>query len=383
MSWELFWVIGSFSLYMFIAWRCRVRSTEGFYVGNKGVPAIANGMATGADWMSAASFLGMAGLISSQGYAASTYLLGWTGGYVLLATLLAPYLRKFGSYTVPDFVGDRYYSSTARVIAVVCAIIVSLTYIAGQMRGVGIVFGIFLDVEVEIGVLIGAAIVFVYATLGGMKGITWTQVAQYCVMIMAYVIPAVAISLQFTGNPVPQIGMGSELLPGQLGTVAGEHVSVLAKLDQLVTDLGFAAYTAPPTGDGAMMNVILLAATLMVGTAGLPHVIIRFYTTKTVRGARWSAFWAILFISLLYTTAPAVASFARANMIHTTNNAKYEDVPDWFKKWEDVGLIAWVDKNNDGRINLAAGSATVGKTGFCRSPRRRQRPRRAWATPPR
>ena len=296
MSWDIFWVLGSFSLYMFIAWRCRVKSAEGFYVGNKGVPALANGMATGADWMSAASFLGMAGLISSQGYAASTYLLGWTGGYVLLAMLLAPYLRKFGAYTVPDFVGDRYYSSSARVIAVICAIVVSLTYIAGQMRGVGIVFSNFFAVPVELGVLIGAAIVFVYATLGGMKGITWTQVAQYCVLIMAYVIPAVAISYQFTGNPVPQAGMGSELLPGQLGAVAGDHVTVLEKLDQLVTDLGFAAYTEPPTGDGAMMNVILLAMTLMVGTAGLPHVIIRFYTTKTVRGARWSAFWAILFI---------------------------------------------------------------------------------------
>ena len=359
--WENFWVFGTFALYIFIAWRCRVKSTEGFYVAGHGVPAIANGMATGADWMSAASFLSMAGLIAFGGYGASAYLLGWTGGYVLLALLLAPYLRKFGAYTVPDFVGDRYYSGGARVVALFCAIFVSLTYISGQMQGVGIMFSRFFGVDNTTGVIIGSAIVFFYATLGGMKGITWTQVAQYCVLISAYVIPAIAISYQFTGNPVPQLGMGSELTDGALGGSGGQ--AVLERLDQMLTDLGFGGdYTTPPDGV-ALLNMILLAVTLMVGTAGLPHVIIRFYTTKSVRDARWSAFWALLFIGILYTTAPAVASFARANLIHTMHGQPYEEAPKWLNKWEDTDLIGWVDKNGDGKIQIAPGDAMtlVGK----------------------
>jgi cation/acetate symporter len=358
MNWELFWVLGTFSVYLFIAWRSRVKSTEGFYVAGHDVPAFANGMATGADWMSAASFISMAGIIAFTGYAGSAYLLGWTGGYVLLALLLAPYLRKFGAYTVPDFVGDRYYSDKARVVALVCAIFVSLTYISGQMLGVGIVFSRFLGVDVSVGVVVGAAIVFVYSTLGGMKGITWTQVAQYCVMICAYIIPAVAISWQFTGNPIPQLAMGATVLPGQLGVEPGTTVHLLQQLDLTLKDLGFAGdYTSPPAGGMAMLNMFLLTFTLMVGTAGLPHVIIRFYTTKTVRAARWSAFWALLCIGLLYTTAPSVAVFARANLIHTIHGRAYAEAPGWFRSWEDSGLIAWVDKDGDGRVRIAPGAA--------------------------
>jgi len=358
MSWELFWVVATFGVYIFIAWRSRVKSTEGFYVAGHGVPAFANGMATGADWMSAASFISMAGLIAFTGYEGSAFLLGWTGGYVLLALLLAPYLRKFGAYTVPDFVGDRYYSGTARVVALICAIFVSLTYISGQMTGVGIAFSRFLGVPVDLGVIIGVGIVFFYATLGGMKGITWTQVAQYCVMIVAYLIPAIFISVQFTGNPVPQVGMGSEILPGRLGAEEGSTPYLLAQLDGMIRDLGFTSdYTSPPAGGMAMVNMALLTFTLMVGTAGLPHVIIRFYTTRTVHAARWSAFWALFFIGILYTTAPSVAVFARANLIHTIHGQLYEEVPDWFGAWEDSGLIAWTDKDGDGRIRIAPGNA--------------------------
>ncbi len=357
LTWTYIMVGLTFGLYIFIAWASRVKDTKGFYVAGGGVPPIANGMATAADWMSAASFISMAGLISFLGYTGSIYLMGWTGGYVLLALLLAPYLRKFGKYTVPDFVGDRYYSNTARVVALICAIFVSLTYVAGQMRGVGIVFSRFLEVDVNTGVIIGMAIVFLYAGLGGMKGITWTQVAQYTVLIIAYLIPAVAISMQITGTPIPQIGFGSTITTGQH---AGKYL--LDTLDMLNKDLGFSAYTQP--GAKSMLDVFCITLALMVGTAGLPHVIIRFYTVPSVKGARLSAGYALLFIAILYTTAPAVASFARYNMIDTINNKAYTEAPAWFKNWEKTGLIAWVDKNNDGIIQYRAGKPFVGKPKF-------------------
>ena len=290
-AWTFGFIGISFSLYLFIAWRTRVRDTQGFYVAGRGVPAAANGMATAADWMSAASFLSMAGIISTMGYAGGVYLMGWTGGFVLLALLLAPSLRKFGRFTVPDFVGDRYESRVARLVAVVCAIFVSFTYVAGQMRGVGIVFSRFLEVDVGVGVMIGMALVFVYATLGGMKGITWTQVAQYWLLITAFLVPAIAISIQLTGSPVPQIGMGS--------TLASEGIPLLAKLDGLHAELGFAPYTEPLHGSWDRINVLCTALALMVGTAGLPHVIVRFYTVRSVAAARWSGFWALAFIALL------------------------------------------------------------------------------------
>ncbi len=367
LAWTYLWVTATFGIYIFIAIRSRVKNTEGFYVAGHGVPAIANGMATGADWMSAASFISMAGLIAFTGYAGSAYLMGWTGGYVLLALLLAPYLRKFGAFTVPDFVGDRYYSTTARVVALICAIFVSFTYVAGQMRGVGIVFSRFLEVPIDVGVLIGMVIVFLYATLGGMKGITWTQVAQYVVLIIAYLVPAVAISWRFTGNPIPQVGMGSTVLPGQLGQVE-PGIALMDVLDKIVTDLGFAAYTSPPADGIGMWNVALLTLALMAGTAGLPHVIIRFYTTKTVAAARWSAFWALLFIAILYTTAPAVATFARANLIRSLHDKPYAEAPVWFQTWENSNLIAWVDKDGDGRITMAPGAAFAGKPNFTAPP---------------
>ena len=315
-AWTYLIVGLSFALYIGIAIATRVRSTAGFYVAGQGVPAIFNGMATGADWMSAASFISMAGLISFMGYTGSVYLIGWTGGYVLLALLLAPYLRKFGKFTVPDFVGDRYYSNVARVVAVICAVFVSFTYVAGQMRGVGVVFSRFLEVDINTGVIIGMVLVFFYATLGGMKGITYTQVAQYVVLIIAYLIPAVAISYQMTGNPVPQVGFGSTISSGEK---AG--VYMLEAIDQIHRDLGFPEYTgAFGPGNKSMIDVFAIAFALMVGTAGLPHVIIRFYTVKSVRAARWSAFWALLFIGLLYTCAPAIATFARVNLIQTLQN---------------------------------------------------------------
>ncbi|HQU73314.1 MAG: cation acetate symporter [Calditrichaeota bacterium] len=336
------WIIVglTFALYIGIAVWSRARSTGDFYVAAKSVHPVANGMATAADWMSAASFISMAGIISFMGRDGAMYLMGWTGGYVLLAMLLAPYLRKFGKYTVPDFVAERYYSKVARVIAVICAIFISFTYVAGQMRGVGIVFARFLEVDITLGVIIGMAIVFFYAVMGGMKGITYTQVAQYCVLIVAYLLPAIFISILVTGNPIPQLGFGSQLADG------GGYL--LDKLDGLHQELGFAAYTG--RGAKSMIDVFMITVALMVGTAGLPHVIIRFFTVPKVRDARISAGWALLFIALLYTTAPAVAAFARTNMIQTLNDKPIASAPSWFTNWEKTGLIGWEDKNNDGII---------------------------------
>ena len=340
-AWTFVFVGATFVGYLLIAWLSRVRDTSGFYVAGRGVPATANGMATAADWMSAASFISMAGLISTMGYAGGMYLMGWTGGYVLLALLLAPYLRKFGHYTVPDFVGDRYESDAARLVAVVCAIFASFTYVAGQMRGVGIVFSRFLEVDITVGVTIGMAIVFTYATLGGMKGITWTQVAQYWVLITAFLIPAIAISFKLTGNPVPQLGMGSRLLD--------DGMPLLEKLDRLHAELGFASYTEAFGGRWNKLNVFCVTAALMVGTAGLPHVIVRFYTVKSVKAARWSAFWALLFIATLYLTAPATAGFARYYMIQSLQGKTATELPSWFRSWERTGLILWLD-DGDGRV---------------------------------
>ena len=339
----------TFALYFGIAIWARAGSTKEFYVAGGGVSPLANGMATAADWMSAASFISMAGIISFAGYDGSVYLMGWTGGYVLLALLLAPYLRKFGKFTVPDFIGDRYYSNTARTVAVICALIVSFTYVAGQMRGVGIVFSQFLQVPINSGVVIGMAVVLVFAFLGGMKGITYTQVAQYCVLIFAFMVPAFFISMQMTGNPIPQIGMG--------GTVE-DGTYLLEKLDTLHTQLGFKEYTS---GTKSTWDVFAITLALMVGTAGLPHVIVRFFTVPKVKDARKSAGLALLFITILYTTAPAIAVFARTNLIETVSNTEYTQVPDWFKNWEDTGLIAWSDKNGDGKIQYVAGSSIDGK----------------------
>ncbi len=351
-TWTFVFVGLSFSLYLFIAWISRVKDTKGFYVAGQGVPAIANGMATGADWMSAASFISMAGLISTMGYAGGVYLMGWTGGYVLLALLLAPYLRKFGHFTVPDFIGDRYDSNAARLVAVICAIFVSFTYVAGQMKGVGVVFSRFLEVPLEYGVLIGMLIVFIYATLGGMKGITWTQVAQYWVLITAFLIPAIAISIKLTGQPIPQVGMGSQVLE----SIDPARPYLLDKLNQINQDFGFTSYTDTFTGDKwNKLNVFCVALALMAGTAGLPHVIIRFYTVRTVKAARWSAFWALTFIAMLYLTAPATAAFARYYMLDTTdglNNKTAETLPDWYHSWSKSGLIAWFDFNGDGRVQM-------------------------------
>ncbi len=344
----------TFALYIGIAIWTRAGNTDDFYVAAGGVPPLANGMATAADWMSAASFISMAGIISFIGRDGAVYLMGWTGGYVLLALLLAPYLRKFGKYTVPDFIGDRYYSNIARGVAIVCVLFVSFTYVAGQMRGVGIVFSRFLEVEITTGVFIGMSIVFFYAVLGGMKGITYTQVAQYCVLIFAFLVPAIFISMLMTGNPVPQLGFGSTLADGS-------NTYLLDKLDQLSAELGFAAYTA---GKKSTVDVFFITAALMVGTAGLPHVIVRFFTVPRVRDARISAGYALAFIALLYTTAPAVASFARVNLINTVHNAEYKTTPSWFKNWEDTNLIAWVDKNGDGKIQYSAGKAFNGKPQF-------------------
>ena len=332
----------SFTLYIAIAIISRASSTGEFYIAGKGVPPIANGMATAADWMSAASFISMAGIISFNGYDGSVYLMGWTGGYVLLALLLAPYLRKFGKFTVPDFIGDRYYSNVARGVAVFCALIVSFTYIAGQMRGVGVVFSRYLEVDITTGVLIGMLIVLFYAVLGGMKGITYTQVAQYCVLIFAFMLPAIFISLMVTGNAIPQIGFGSS---------GSDGVYLLDKLDGLHRELGFHEYTS---GKKSTLDVFLITAALMVGTAGLPHVIVRFFTVKKVSDARKSAGWALLFIAILYTTAPAVAVFSRTNLIETVSNKAYASLPEWFNKWEATGLITHEDKNQDGMIQYLA-----------------------------
>jgi cation/acetate symporter len=358
------WIIVglSFALYISIAFWSKAKTTGEFYVAAKQVHPVLNGMATGADWMSAASFISMAGLISFLGRDGSMYLMGWTGGYVLLAMLLAPYLRKYGKYTVPMFVGERYYSQSARVVAVICAIFVSFTYVAGQMRGVGVVFSRFLEVPINTGVLIGMAIVFFYAVLGGMKGITYTQVAQYCVLIMAYMIPAIFISIMLTGNPIPQLGYGSSLSENGMNILGTGSGYLLEKLNQVQIDLGFSAYTSG--GAKSTIDVFMITFALMVGTAGLPHIIIRFFTTPTIKGARASAGWALLFIAILYTTAPAVASFARINMINTLNNKTYAEAPSWFKNWEKTGLVAWVDKNSDGRIQFAKGNPFAGAPKF-------------------
>ena len=336
-------VVGfTFSLYIGIAIWARAGTTGEFYAAGRGVHPIANGMATAADWMSAASFISMAGLIAFKGYDASLFLMGWTGGYVLLALLLAPYLRKFGKFTVPDFIGDRYYSDVARSVAVFCALIVSFTYVAGQMRGVGLVFSRFLEVDITTGVLIGMIIVLFYAVLGGMKGITYTQVAQYCVLIFAFMVPAIFISIQMTGIAIPQIGFGS---------TGADGIYLLDKLDQLHRDLGFHEYTS---GSKSKLDVFFITAALMVGTAGLPHVIVRFFTVKKVSDARKSAGWALLFIAILYTTAPAIAVFARTNLIETVSDKPYKDLPSWVANWEKTGLMRFTDKNNDGRVQYVA-----------------------------
>ncbi len=343
-TWTYLLVGITFALYIGIAIWSRAGSTKEFYVAGGGVSPLANGMATAADWMSAASFISMAGIIAFAGYDGSVYLMGWTGGYVLLALLLAPYLRKFGKFTVPDFIGDRYYSKTARIVAVICALIVSFTYVAGQMRGVGVVFSRFLEVDINTGVIIGMIIVLFYAVLGGMKGITYTQVAQYCVLIFAFMVPAIFISIQMTGNPIPQLGMGTTLSDGS-GTY------LLDKLDGLSTQLGFNAYT---DGSKSVTDVFAITLALMVGTAGLPHVIVRFFTVKRVKDARKSAGLALLLIAILYTTAPAVAVFARTNMINTVSNKEYSSMPEWFKNWETTGLLSFTDKNSDGLIQYLA-----------------------------
>ncbi|WND02023.1 cation acetate symporter [Temperatibacter marinus] len=344
----------SFALYIGIAVWSRVGSTKEFYVAGGGVHPVLNGMATAADWMSAASFISMAGLIAFMGYDGSVYLMGWTGGYVILALLLAPYLRKFGKFTVPDFIGDRYYSRAARLVAVVCLIFISFTYVAGQMRGTGIVFSRFLEVDIDMGVMIGMAIVFMYAVLGGMKGITYTQVAQYCVLIFAYTVPAIFISILITDNPVPSLGLGSELSDGS-------GMSVLQKLDTVLVDLGFNAYT---DGSKSTIDIFMITAALMVGTAGLPHVIVRFFTVPKVSDARRSAGWALVFIAILYMTAPALGAFARINFINEVNETAYEATPQWFKNWENLGLIGWKDKNGDGKVQYRAGAPFEGKPKF-------------------
>lgn len=347
-TWTYLLIGISFALYIGIAIWSRASSTKEFYVAGGGISPLANGMATAADWMSAASFISMAGLISFMGYDGSVYLMGWTGGYVLLALLLAPYLRKFGQYTVPDFIGTRYYSNTARIVAVICALLVSFTYVAGQMRGVGIVFSRFLEVDINTGVLIGMCIVLFYAVLGGMKGITYTQVAQYCVLIFAFMVPAIFISIQMTGQAIPQLGMGAVIQDG-----SGSYL--LDKLNGLSTELGFAEYTG---GQKSKTDVFAITLALMVGTAGLPHVIVRFFTVKRVRDARKSAGLALLFIAILYTTAPAVAVFARTNLIQTVNQKAYADMPAWFTNWEQTGLLTFEDKNQDGIILYTADKAT-------------------------
>lgn len=344
----------SFALYIGIALWSRAGSTKEFYVAGGGVNPIVNGMATAADWMSAASFISMAGLIAFLGYDGSVYLMGWTGGYVMLALLLAPYLRKFGQFTVPDFIGTRYYSKTARVVAVICLIFISFTYIAGQMRGVGIVFSRFLDVDITTGVVIGMGIVFIYAVLGGMKGITYTQVAQYCVLIFAYMVPAFFLSFMITGNPIPQFGLGSQVNDGS-------GLYVLQKLNLVLTDLGFTEYT---DGSKSMIDVFCITLALMVGTAGLPHVIVRFFTVPKASDARKSAGWALAFIALLYTTAPAVGAFARLNFVDTVNETSYSEAPDWFKNWERNDLIAFQDKNGDGVMQYRSGTAFEGAPAY-------------------
>jgi len=362
MSWTLFFVVASFTLYIGIAIWSRAGSTNEFYVAGHDVHPVVNGMATAADWMSAASFLSMAGLIAFLGYGGSVYLMGWTGGYVLLALLLAPYLREFGKFTVPDFVGDRYASDTARLIAVLCALFVSFTYIAGQMKGVGVAFSSFLGVNEQLGIMTGMIIVFIYAVLGGMKGITYTQLAQYCVLIFAYTVPAIFMSLMITGTALPQLGF--------ITNAVGENISMLDKLNQTLTGLGFQAYTETSK---PMLDILAITGALMFGTAGLPHVIIRFFTVSSARKARISAGWALVFIAILYTTAPAVASFARLNFIDRVDQSVYaptenvsaqnKETPDWFRTWEANGYLAWTDKDGDGKLDYRAGPALLGNGG--------------------
>jgi len=349
-TWTYILVGITFAIYIGIAIWSKASSTRDFYVAGGGVSPLANGMATAADWMSAASFISMAGIIAFAGYDGSVYLMGWTGGYVLLALLLAPYLRKFGKFTVPDFIGDRYYSKTARSVAVFCALLVSFTYVAGQMRGVGIVFSRFLEVDINTGVFIGMIIVLFYAVLGGMKGITYTQVAQYCVLIFAFMVPAIFISIQMTGNPIPQLGFGDKIADGS-------GMFLLDKLDGLSTELGFEEYT---NGSKSILDVFAITLALMVGTAGLPHVIVRFFTVKRVKDARKSAGYALLLIAILYTTAPAVAVFAKTNLIESVHNKEYEELPGWFKNWEDTALLGWIDKNKDGKVQYHKGHAVQG-----------------------
>ena len=340
----------TFAIYVGVAIWAKADSTKEFYVAGGGISPLTNGMATAADWMSAASFLSMAGLISFMGYQGAQYLLGWTGGYVLLALLLAPYLRKFGKFTVPDFIGERYYSQTARLVAAICALFVSFTYVVGQMKGVGVAFSRFLEVDFNTGIIIGIVIVMFYAVLGGMKGITYTQVAQYCVLIVAYLVPAIFISILMVGNPIPQLGLGSALLE--------DGTYLLDKLDGLSTDLGFDQYTTSHKGK---VDLFFVTAALMLGTAGLPHVIVRFFTVPKVADARKSAGYALIFIAILYTTAPAIAAFARTNLLNTVNNKPYSEMPEWFGKWENTDLLAWIDKNKDGRIQYVAGNALADK----------------------
>ena len=357
-AWTFIIVGITFAIYIGVAIWSRAGSTSEFYVAGGGISPLVNGMATAADWMSAASFLSMAGLISFMGYQGAQYLMGWTGGYVLLALLLAPYLRKFGKFTVPDFIGERYYSQTARLVAAICALFISFTYVVGQMKGVGVAFSRFLEVDFNVGIIIGIVIVSFYAVLGGMKGITYTQVAQYCVLIIAYLVPAIFISVLMVGNPVPQLGLGGTLSDGTY---------LLDKLDMLSTDLGFDEYTTSTTGK---VNLFFVTAALMLGTAGLPHVIVRFFTVPKVADARKSAGYALVFIALLYTTAPAIAAFARTNMINTVNNQPYAEMPGWFGKWESTGLLKFEDKNGDGKVqyyndkNAAFVSATATPSGW-------------------
>jgi cation/acetate symporter len=359
--WTFGFVGFTFALYLTIAWLSRVRDTHGFYVAGRGVPSMANGMATASDWMSASSFISMAGLISVMGYAGGVYLMGWTGGYVLLALLLAPYLRKFGHYTVPDFVGDRFNSDTARVVSVLCALFICFVYVAGQMRGVGVVFSRFLEVDINVGVVIGMAIVFVYATLGGMKSITWTQVAQYWVLITAFLMVAIAIAIKLTGIPIPSLAMGSTLEPEYAN--GQQAVYLLDRLNQIHADLGFASYTEPFTGSWGKLNVFLVTLAMMCGTAGLPHVIVRFYTVKTVQAARWSAMWALFFIAILYLTAPATAAFARFFMIESLNGATEQTLPSWYDSWEQTGLILWLDDGDGVVLHSNRGDNEIFRSG--------------------
>jgi cation/acetate symporter len=358
--WTYIAVCVTFALYIFISWRSIVSEAKGFYVAGTEIRPLATGMATAADWMSAASFLSMAGIISFAGYAGSVYIMGWTGGYVLLALLLAPYLRKFGKFTVPDFVGDRYYSDTARIVALVCAIVVSFVYVCGQLRGVAIIFSRFLEVDIRIGAIVGMTIALLYSALGGMKGITWTQVAQYVVIVVGFLIPAIMISQHLTGIPIPQIALGSTL---SHGSDAGKHF--LEALNKVNTDLGFSEFTAAFQGNQkSMLDVVCVTFALMLGTAGLPHVIIRYYSVISVNAARLGAAYALLFIALLYTTAPAVAAFARYNLINSINDKPYQSAPTWFMDWERTGLVAWVDKNGDGKIQYRAGEPFEGQPEF-------------------